>query len=121
PERLALSDLGLTKDGAVITPYNDQAFQVWYDDLRSAPGNLRTLHHVAIMHHARAIDREKSNTPQQSDEDWQKALEYWHRLWSADEFWARVAEIACKNGSQKDKRAVVELRERFPVLLLRMH
>ncbi|MER5389758.1 hypothetical protein, partial [Saccharopolyspora sp. NPDC002686] len=54
--------------------------------------DLSATHHLAITHHARAIDAENSEQPDQADEDWRQALVHWHRLFDADEFWTWLAE-----------------------------
>ena len=118
PHRLALQSLGLREYGWVETPYSDEAFKLWSGLLRKHPDDLDNLHHLAILHHARAIDLEADKEPRRADADWEKALAYWQRLWQSDAFWDRIAEIACK----KEKRDAVErLRAELPALLLQIH
>jgi tetratricopeptide (TPR) repeat protein len=118
PHRLAIQSLGVREYGWIETPYGDEAFQTWSELLRQNPDDIDTLHHLAIMHHARAMDLETSEDPRRSDADWERSLEYWHRLWQSQAFWDRIADSACKN----EKRDAVErLREQFPILLLQVH
>lgn len=117
PHRLALRKLGTDGMGWSNTPYNDDAFRLWSDMLRRNPDDLETLHHLAIMHHARAIDREAGKRPSESDADWTAALTYWTQLWQSDGFWDGIAAAACK-GAKRD--AIDALRRRFPELLLRI-
>ena len=118
PHRLAIQSLGIREYGWIETPYGDEAFKTWSQLLRQNPDGIDTLHHLAIMHHARAIDLETSEDPRLSDPDWERSLEYWHRLWQSQAFWDRIADAACKN----EKRDPVErLREQFPILLLQVH
>jgi hypothetical protein len=118
PQRLALRSLGVDALGWTRTPYNDEAFKAWTDLLRLSPRDIETIHHLAIMHHARAFDLESSGEPTRSDADWQEAMPLWFQLWKADEFWRRLADIACK-GINRDP--VDALREEFPRRLLQVH
>ena len=105
PHRLALRHLGPSdRMGWLSAVYHDEPFRAWQKLLQSSPGDLETLHHLAIMHHARAIDLEASESPKQSDPDWEAALGYWTRLWQSDAFWDRIAALA----NVRDKRRVVE-------------
>lgn len=92
PERRAWNALEPNRNGWPSRVHDDQALKLWHAALRRFPDDLGTLHHLAIMHHARAIDTENSGRPSESDEDWRRALAYWHRLFEADEFWAWLAE-----------------------------
>lgn len=118
PQRVALRQLGMDGMGWTGTVYHDEAFRIWSDVLRRNPDDVETLHHLAIMHHARAIDREAGKKPSQADADWEAALAYWTRLWRSDAFWDGITAAACK-GSKRT--AVDALRQRFPELLLRIH
>jgi tetratricopeptide (TPR) repeat protein len=118
PHRAALRQLGVDGMGWTSTAYSDEAFKLWSDMLRRSPGDLETLHHLAIMHHARAIDREAGKRPSESDADWTTALMYWARLWQSDAFWDGISAAACK-GANRD--AVDVLRQRLPELLLKIH
>lgn len=99
PERQAFSHLHPSPSGCPQEPYADEAFQIWESLLRRAPDDLRTVHHLAVMYHARAFDGEaKPPDPKQADEHWRKtddawrkALELWHRLWREDAFWEDLA------------------------------
>ena len=118
PQRVAMRQLGVDGMGWTSTIYADDAFKLWSDMLRRNPHDLETLHHLAIMHHARAIDREGGKRPSEADADWTAALGYWTRLWQSDGFWDGIAAAACKGA----KRDVVDaLRRRFPEMLLTIH
>jgi len=118
PHRAALRQLGVDGMGWTSAAYGDDALKLWSDVLRRNPADLETLHHLAIVHHARAIDREAGKRPSESDADWTAALTYWTQLWQSDAFWDGIAAAACK-GAKRD--AVDALRQRFPELLLRIH
>ncbi len=122
PHRIALRQLGINRDGWTLEPYNDEAFKIWSKLLqRNGDEDIETLHHMAIMHHARAIDLEGSKNPQKADADWKTAMDYWYRLWKSDAFWTRIAETASKMNPNGIHELKNKLREKFPELLLRIH
>jgi tetratricopeptide (TPR) repeat protein len=120
PHRVALRQLGHGKAGMLggtSSPYDDAAFTIWADMERRQPDDVDCLQHLAIMHHARAIDREASKDPTSSNNDWQAAHRYWYKLWQNDHFWER---LQARLGDQP-KPIVALLRERLPALLLQVH
>lgn len=116
PERRAWTSLEPTKNGWTTRPYDDRAFGLWKEVERRFPSDLHTVHHLAIMHHARAIDTEQSDHPGESDADWRQALAYWHRLFQAGEFWAELSERV-----DATPDPVPQIREDIAERLLRMH
>lgn len=119
PERRALRALNLDpRLGWTKLAYTEEAFDIWYKFLKQDSRDYRTIHHLAIMHHARAIDYENSNKPRKSNADWEKAMQYWCKLYKNDKFWDSLAVIACK-GTKRD--ALDQLREDFPKILLQIH
>lgn len=88
PGRQAYLRLRPNRYGWTEEPYHDEAFRIWEGLLRKFPRDHQTLHHLAIMYHARAFDLEDSADPGVADADWTRALELWHSLWSTDEFWS---------------------------------
>ncbi|HYH67190.1 MAG TPA: hypothetical protein VD866_21015 [Urbifossiella sp.] len=121
PNRLGLRALKVDAVGFVKTPYHADAFKIWADVHRRAPNDLEARHHLAIMHHARAIDLE-SKDPDAADADWDAALRHWHALWSADAFWDAIAERAYKTDKPSVKQeAAKKLRDAVPVRLLLIH
>ncbi len=119
PERIALRALGMDpRMGSTKVAYCDEAFDIWSNQLKRYPGDYRILHHMAIMHHARAMDLEAGKEPGQANTDWETALRYWHQLHCLDAFWEHLVELACK-GTKRD--AVDKLRQELPQLLLQLH
>lgn len=116
PERRAFSRLQPKPSGAVAEPYAKDAFQIWSDMLREVPGDLRTAHHLAIMHHARAFDQEASSNGRAVAEDWKQALDLWHRLWKEDAFWQGLGE-----GFDEAGALFAEVRAGWPERLLDVH
>lgn len=133
----ALDRLALELDAAPITPtgafellgpgmlgwtervYCDEAFAAWQQLLAANPDDHATLHHMAILYHARAFDREFGDTPSQANSDWERGLEYWYRLWQSDDFWKLQAE---QLSNYEDGAAITkELRRTLPEKLLRIH
>ncbi|MBI2298163.1 MAG: hypothetical protein HYU66_04295 [Armatimonadetes bacterium] len=125
PHRRALRELGVNALGWTEHAYSDEAFAIWAELLDRIPDDLETLHHLAIMHHARAIDREASADPRSADSDWQAALGLWQRLATSDAFWQRIGDIACKGMTHRDgtprRDAIDDLRGELPRLLLQTH
>jgi thioredoxin-like negative regulator of GroEL len=117
PERRVFAKLRPRPSGAVEEPYADDAFQPWEEMLREFPGDLRAVHHLAIMYHARAFDREVSSDPGRADGDWRRAVELWHRLWTEDAFWQGLA--AGVDPGMPDPFAAV--RRGWPERLLEVH
>jgi tetratricopeptide (TPR) repeat protein len=118
PDRMALRYLGVDRMGWTQQVYCEDAFKVWSDQLKREPGRFQTIHHLAIMYHARAIDREAEPDPAKSNSDWEMALGYWSTLCGNDDFWNYLAGIACKEAKRDP---VDELRNRMPELLLQVH
>ena len=117
PRAQARRKLGLDAMGWARVPYNSEALAAWHEILRRNPDDGESLHHLAIMHHARAFDLEAEDATR-SNGDWESALQYWHRLWQLDPFWDRIAEIVTKGG-KRDK--IDALRSEFPCLVLQVH
>jgi hypothetical protein len=118
PNNLALRSLGIDRMGWTQYAYSDEAFRIWSQMRKNDQRDIEALHHLAIMHHARAIDLEESDDPVKSNEDWEQAMEYWYRLWDCDEFWEALAESTCQKGKTEP---VEKLRQNFPKLLLSIH
>ena len=53
PHRFAMGQLGVNAMGWTKTPYNMEAFRLWSALMSRPPVESSTLHHLAIMHHAR--------------------------------------------------------------------
>jgi tetratricopeptide (TPR) repeat protein len=120
PEWQAYRSLvGQNRYGWTEVPYNDRAFKIWGDSLRRNHEDITTLHHLAIMHHARAFDLEMGSEPQQADQDWQTALDYWYRLWANDTFWERLAG---KLSPDQDQAGIIaRIKHNWAEHLLQIH
>ena len=119
PNRVALADLGMEAMGWTAHAYSPKAFEIWLKQQKLDPNDHLTLHHLAIMHHARAFDLEMGQNPAEADEDWKMALNYWHRLHGGDAFWNHLAAKACSGATSR--KGVDELRADLPRLLLGIH
>lgn len=117
PGRQAYLRLRPNRYGWTEEPYHDDAFGIWEGLLRRFPGDYQTMHHLAIMYHARAFDFEEGTDPGAADADWTRALELWHRLWRADEFWSDLASEL--DADVQDP--FPELRAGWPERLLQVH
>jgi tetratricopeptide (TPR) repeat protein len=119
PDRRALAQLKLRPGsfGWTETPYHAKAFEIWENLLRKGTDDAQTLHHLAIMYHARAFDLEVGDEPESSDPDWRRAHELWHRLWLDEKFWETLTARAEPGAANP----FLEIRERWPVQLLGVH
>lgn len=117
PERQARARLKPNRQGWTEAAYADEAFRIWEGLLRQFPNDLTTLHHLAIMHHARAIDLEQSDDPSRSDADWRRALELWHRLYAEDAFWVAWA----RHIDDGVKNPFPQVRAALPAQILQLH
>lgn len=95
PDRIALAELGMEPMGWTRLAYCPKAFDIWCRQLELLPDDPLTLHHMAIMHHARAFDLEAGPKPTESDADWGAAMGFWHRLHAMDTFWDNLTAKAC--------------------------
>ena len=119
PDRVALADLGMDLMGWTRRCYSPKAFEIWYKQHELYPDDLLHIHHLAIMHHARAFDLEIGKNPADANDDWKRALDFWHRLHVSDAFWDELAKKAC-SGAVNNK-GVEDLRAELPGLLLAVH
>lgn len=121
PNRIGMQLLQADAMGCVKAPYHADAFKVWADALKRNADDLEARHHLAIMHHARAFDHERT-APAEANRDWQQALEHWHALWTRDAFWQAVADRAFKADKPPAREAAArKLRDDLPARLLQVH
>ncbi len=118
PHQEALALLGLNQ-GRAERSYDDKAFDIWTAQIKKHPDDVETLHHLAIMHHSRAMAREEGRSPRDADSDWQAAMNYWSRLLESEPFW--VDYIAKKACVDDDFKPMERLRAELPAILLRIH
>jgi len=118
PHRIALGDWGMDRNGFVPRPYSDDAIHHWNQLLKQYPSDPITLHHCAIAKHAKAIDLEASDKPEDSDLYWMQAVEHWSALMVHEGFWESLARSI---DEPPDAPTVTELRGRLPTMLLRIH
>ncbi len=119
PDRIALADLEMEPMGWTKKAYSKKAFETWQAQHRSMPDDPLHLHHLAIMHHARAFDLELGAKPTEADEDWAAAMGYWQRLHEMDAFWVGLTAKACTGGTRQE--SIKKLRAELPQMLLAIH
>ena len=119
PDRMALADLEMEPMGWTRRAYSEKAFQIWQKQLELFPDDPLILHHMAIMHHARAFDIENGRKPAKSDADWESAMDCWYRLYKTDAFWDKLTAKACAGTVRQD--VVRKLREDFPQMIMAIH
>ncbi|MBT4967822.1 MAG: hypothetical protein HOM80_02330, partial [Bacteroidetes bacterium] len=71
--------------------YSNEAEELWNKQLKTTPDDQETLHHLAILHHARAFDLEFSDKSSKSDTDWSKAWKIWEQILKQDDFLERFS------------------------------
>lgn len=117
PERRAFGTLKPNSRGWTTEIYSDEAFQTWEGIFRQVPNDYQTTHHLAIMYHARAFDREQSGDTARASADWERALTLWHRLWQDDAFWAQLG-----NRTEHERaNPFLTVRSSWPAQLLQVH
>lgn len=109
--------LGVDHGGVVSRLYADEAIAACEARRQEAPADSANLHRLALMYHARAMEREAAQSPRAND-DWRRALRLWLQLAGDDAFWQGIEETTCQG---TDPRPVRELRARLPVLLAKVH
>ena len=119
PDRVALADLRMGNMGWTELTHSPKAFEIWYRQHELDHTDSLTMHHLAIMHHARAFDLEMARKPTNANEDWKTALDFWYRLHGCDAFWVGLADKACSGAI--DRKGVYDLRAALPTLLLGIH
>lgn len=100
--------------------YHPEALKIWEKRLQSSPADFVALHHLAIMHHARAYDLE-SQMSAEAFSEWEKALILWSGLHRCGEFWEEREARGKGLGDRFDPRELEELRKELPLYLLEVH
>jgi tetratricopeptide (TPR) repeat protein len=118
PNRIALKSLGVTRLGWTPSVYSNEAFSIWSKQYQRDTEDIEAVHHLAIMHHAKAIDLEQSDNPAVANEHWENSIQLWYALWQSNAFWSRIAECVSKDSK---RNAIDELRKDFPILFLKTH
>ena len=127
PHRRALRLLEIDALGHPKRVYQQDAFQIWTDLLKTESEDVEAAHHLAIMHHARAFDLEDGSSPDRSNADWEGALAHWSTLWKNEEFWLRAVRHAHRGEKRDDREearrleSARRLRHDFAFDLLRVH
>jgi hypothetical protein len=65
----------------------DQACRLWEEHNGAHPQDYIAIHHLALIYHSQAWDLEHANKVNEAAPSWQKALNYWAKLWRQDDFW----------------------------------
>lgn len=117
PDRLAIASLKPNQHGWTAEPYSDEAFEIWGKLRRETINDLQTIHHLAIMHHARAFDLEQSAEPAAADADWKQSLELWHQLHTLPTFWEKLGQQADNDSAD----FICDIQEELPERLLQIH
>ncbi len=117
PERRAYANLDANRYWWPAEPYAEEAFPIWEGLAAESPEDLNSLHHLAIMHHARAFDLEASDDPGRADADWERGLELWHQLWQDDRFWEQIGQ----RGDSDQADCFTAVRAEWPEQVLQTH
>lgn len=101
-------------------PWTDDALAGFVAAHRRDPGDVGLVHHLAIVHHARAWDLELAGDPRAADA-WQQALACWRTLAAAREFWAGLEAKLLALDPAADCRPMADLRRDLLEHLLDIH
>ncbi|MGH3828977.1 MAG: tetratricopeptide repeat protein [Pseudonocardiaceae bacterium] len=116
-----------------LHPWTEQAQACWerlpqpqsgHRDGPTTAEDCWRLHHLAVLHHARAYDAENATPRRQAEalRHWEKALEYWARLHRCPTFWDALRQhLDDATGKQVPPEVVDAVRERLPDDLLAVH
>jgi tetratricopeptide (TPR) repeat protein len=111
--------------GEELEPWSGPAQDSWERQSRDTVDDdtdVGVVHHLAVLHHARAYDLESTAGVEVALPHWDKALGHWAWLYRNDGFWAAMARHLAEVTSQDVPAAVVaEVRERLPADLLAVH
>ena len=89
----ALQTIGINRtNGWCAELHSSESEELWNKQLKITPSDTDTMHHLAILHHARAFDMENGKNPDKSDIEWVKSEKFWDRLLKSDEFWDRLID-----------------------------
>lgn len=114
----ALQSIGINRtNGWCSELHSTEGEELWNKQLKLTPSDTDTMHHLAILHHSRAIDQEHGNNSDNSDIDWVKAEEYWEQIIKSDDFWERLIDNTEGITLSHKKR----LKDSFPTKILEMH
>lgn len=97
--------------------YAEAASDLWRKLQEAYPDDVIAVHHLTVMHHARAFDREIAQDFRGADRDWRRALELWHHLWQSDRFW----EMLAQRMDTDTPNLFDEVRAVLPEQLLQIH
>ncbi|MGH4026826.1 MAG: hypothetical protein ACRDRV_19815 [Pseudonocardiaceae bacterium] len=111
-----------------LQPWSAGAEAIWErqqagtDATRCGEEAVWTVHHLAVLHHARAYDLEHTAGVEVAYPHWEKALGHWAWLYGSDRFWAALAQhVAQATGRELPGELVTDVRERLPAQLLGVH
>jgi len=100
--------------------YHPEAQRIWEERLKSSPNDHAAVHHLAVLHHARAYDLENEGKDE-AFKEWEKALDLWARLWECDAFWSELKEKGRQLSDLFNDNEFDELRNNLPRFLLQVH
>ncbi|MGH3795783.1 MAG: hypothetical protein ACRDSP_12940 [Pseudonocardiaceae bacterium] len=132
PTELAYAELWRDEE---LQPWSARAEALWEQQLggqRQGGGQpvaealdadaVWTVHHLAVLHHARAYDLESTAGVEVAFPHWEKALGHWAWLHRSDRFWAELERHLTEvTGRELPAGIVAGVRERLPVDLLAVH
>lgn len=117
PSNRAMQSLGVDRNGSCRDLYSNEAEELWAKQLTLHAKDPDTMHHLAILHHARAFDAECSNDPTKANTDWESASLYWQEILSNQEFWHNIKKVVGEDYADH----VEKIRQALPAKLLKIH
>lgn len=100
--------------------YHPEAQRIWEERLESSPHDHVAVHHLAVLHHARAYDLENEGKDE-AFEEWEKALRLWAGLWGCDAFWTELKAKGRQLSDLFNDNKFDESRNNLPRFLLQVH
>src|SRR3954462_15198289 len=101
-------------------PYTESALAEFEATHRREPDDVGIVHHLAIIHHARAWDLELHNDAQAADA-WKTALDYWQVLASSGEFPTGLEAKLLTCDPNADPALLAEVLRDLPENLIDVH
>ena len=112
------ADVGL---GHVARGESDAAIEFWENE--AAQGKQAAVHNLAVCYHMKALDLEAQDSPSEEElvELWFKALRFWEKAVSDEDYWARLkARVKAIADARVTIAFVDQLRASWPEALARI-
>lgn len=98
----------------------DKAKHLWEKHYQAHPEDYVCTHHLAVLYHSQAWEKEQQEESRQALEDWRQALIFWLKVWQEDAFWQesvkKMIRVATdQKGFAFFQRKFTSNRDRLPI------